>query len=133
MGARADFYVGRGEQAEWLGSIAWDGYPSGVPMPVLGAATETLFRQAVEEILATEESATRPDQGWPWPWEDSRTTDFSYAWDALVYVSCFGHEWQPAAAYDPDREDAGKTAVFPRFGGREQRVDYGRRSGAIFL
>jgi hypothetical protein len=29
MGTRADFYVGRGETAEWLGSIAWDGNPGG--------------------------------------------------------------------------------------------------------
>ncbi len=27
MGTRADFYVGLGEQAEWLGSVAWDGNP----------------------------------------------------------------------------------------------------------
>lgn len=30
MGTRADFYVGVGEQAEWLGSIAWDGNPEGI-------------------------------------------------------------------------------------------------------
>lgn len=30
MTTRADFYVGVGPQAEWLGSIASDGYPSGV-------------------------------------------------------------------------------------------------------
>jgi hypothetical protein len=30
MGTRADFYVGRGPDAEWLGSVAMDGYPSGV-------------------------------------------------------------------------------------------------------
>lgn len=30
MGTRADFYVGRGEQAEWLGSIAWDGNPGAI-------------------------------------------------------------------------------------------------------
>jgi hypothetical protein len=29
MGTRADFYVGRGKDAEWLGSVAFDGYPSG--------------------------------------------------------------------------------------------------------
>jgi len=26
MGTRADFYVGMGKDAEWLGSVAWDGY-----------------------------------------------------------------------------------------------------------
>lgn len=31
MGTRADFYVGRGTEAEWIGSIALDGYPDGIP------------------------------------------------------------------------------------------------------
>ena len=26
MGTRADFYLGEGSAAEWLGSVAWDGY-----------------------------------------------------------------------------------------------------------
>ena len=26
MGSRADFYIGEGTEAEWLGSVAWDGY-----------------------------------------------------------------------------------------------------------
>jgi len=30
MGTRADFYVGIGPEAEWVGSIAYDGYPDGV-------------------------------------------------------------------------------------------------------
>lgn len=43
MGTRADFYVGRGESAEWLGSIAWDGYPSGIDyQDVLRPADEEL-------------------------------------------------------------------------------------------
>ena len=25
MGTRADFYVGVGKKAEWLGNVAWDG------------------------------------------------------------------------------------------------------------
>ncbi len=29
MGTRADFYTGRGQTAQWLGSIAWGGYPVG--------------------------------------------------------------------------------------------------------
>lgn len=29
MGTRADFYVGRGKDAEWIGSVAFDGYPDG--------------------------------------------------------------------------------------------------------
>lgn len=47
MGTRADFYVGTGANAEWLGSIAYDGHPDTiykvldleiVPMKHLGVA-----------------------------------------------------------------------------------------------
>jgi hypothetical protein len=30
MGTRADFYIGCGRDSEWIGSIAWDGYPDGL-------------------------------------------------------------------------------------------------------
>ena len=33
MGTRADFYIGKGTDAEWLGSIAWNGYPDGIGRP----------------------------------------------------------------------------------------------------
>ena len=32
MGTRADLYIGRGTDAEWIGSVAWDGYPSGLAL-----------------------------------------------------------------------------------------------------
>jgi hypothetical protein len=43
MGTRADFYIGRGESAEWVGSVAWDGQPSGMPEPLLTATTKGDF------------------------------------------------------------------------------------------
>jgi hypothetical protein len=97
MGTRADFYVGRGKNAEWLGSIAWDGYPDGVPEPLLKKRTEKTYRAAVEAILSTDESATRPKDGWPWPWDDSHTTDYAYAFDGGRVWGCpFGHYWREA-------------------------------------
>ena len=86
MGTRVDFYVGRGTEAEWLGSYAFDGYPMGV----FGEAydngelftdqplDEQGWRNWVTSWLALDENvarATTPDMGWPWPWEDSRSTD----------------------------------------------------------
>ena len=69
MGTRADFYVGRGQKAEWLGSIAWDGYPDGLSdIPVLSAQTEVAFRAAVRDMLASRKDGTTPEMGWPWPW-----------------------------------------------------------------
>lgn len=106
MGTRADFYAGRGKGAEWLGSIAWDGYHSGIPDAILYAHDETTFRNEVAAFLASRGDATTPDQGWPWPWDTSSTTDCSYwffdgkCWDAH-------HEYDPAgrvfAPFDKDR------------------------------
>ena len=56
MGTRADFYMGTGTGAEWLGSVALDGYqdgPSGIPQryPRLPAAkTEAEWRAAVDDL-----------------------------------------------------------------------------------
>ena len=94
MGTRADFYVGRGVEAEWLGSTAWDGYPSGVEVVIAKGGNEVLYptqnhwRTAVGDHLVSRNDGTLPKDGWPWPWDDSRTTDFAYAWDdGVIYVS----------------------------------------------
>ena len=130
MGSRADFYVGRGEKAEWIGSIAWDGYPDGIPDDVKDAKTEAEFRLAVRTALAKRDDATFPEKGWPWPWEDSRTTDFAYAFDGgTVYASCFGREWFVAAGPEPEN-DGPKVAVFPNMKAI-QKVTFGGRSGLM--
>lgn len=120
MGTRADFYVGRGKDAEWLGSIAWDGYPEGIgdgPMsrrPIFTAKREATYRKRVAEFLAGRDDATLPQHGWPWPWEDSSITDFAYAFDGgRVYAACFGYFWfDPKRAY-PERKTDVKKCVFP--------------------
>jgi hypothetical protein len=144
MGTRADFYVGRGEQADWLGSVAWDGYPDGIfgskfpeylPAVPLG---ETQWRKDVAEFLANREDASLPKQGWPWPWEDSQTTDYAYALDdGAVWGSCFGHDWFLVSAGEPEEDEAApynpaKTAVFPNMKDR-QNVTLGARSGVIVV
>ena len=47
MGTRADFYIGRGAEAEWLGSIAWDGYPGGIDAGIKEATDDAVYRQAI--------------------------------------------------------------------------------------
>lgn len=47
MGTRADFYVGRDQGANWIGSIAWDGYTNGISAAVLRAETKTEYLDAV--------------------------------------------------------------------------------------
>lgn len=144
MGTRVDFYVGRGEQAEWLGSYPFDGYPEGVfgdhadmslfrePGP-----TEAEWRHWVASFLANGEAkSTTPDMGWPWPWETSATTDYAYAWDdAAIYGSCFGHKWfkvDPTAdGFGQEDDDSGvKSAVFPDMTARKATT-LGPRSGLI--
>src|ERR1044071_8308752 len=85
MGTRADFYVGRGPKAEWLGSIAWDGYDiSG--FKIAQAKTAKTFRKRVAAFLISRDDVTLPSMGWPWPWEDSTLTDEVWAFDG-------GHLW----------------------------------------
>jgi len=91
MGTRADFYVGTGSQAEWLGSLAMDGYridemEEGGKTPdykacweIKTAKTEVDYRTAVAALLAINDDATLPAHGWPWPWDNSNTTDYVYA------------------------------------------------------
>jgi hypothetical protein len=132
MGTRADFYVGRGESAEWLGSIAHDGYPDGHPEVLLELRDETAFRQAVTKILVEDEAskghATTPEMGWPWPWDDSSTTDYAYAFEeGAVRVFCFGRPEGAAEA-----AERAPKAAFPDMSARKA-VTYGPRSGLIIL
>ena len=136
MGTRADFYVGRGESAEWLGSIGWDGYPKGIHEAVLRSMSEAEFRGQVAEFLKDRRDRSLPDDGWPWPWPDSRTTDYAYAFEeGKVHASCFGHKWfDPLLAEDDDGgEDEGKVAVFPNMKDRKRRPLFGAHSGVLVV
>jgi hypothetical protein len=76
MGTRADFYLGKGKDAEWLGSIAWDG--SEIDNQIRGCKSPEAYRHAVESFLKERDDATWPKDGWPWPWDDSGITDCHY-------------------------------------------------------
>jgi len=103
MGTRADFYIKKADQAEivWLGSIAWDGYPDGIDEPkVLEAKTEDEYLSLLTEFFSKRKDVTLPERGWPWPWDNSKTTDYAYCYhEGKVYANCFGHGW-----YDPNDE-----------------------------
>lgn len=95
MGTRADFYVGKNE-LEWLGSIAWDGYPSGI-REVIEVASEEVYRAAIEEHMMTRDDWTSPDMGWPWPWNNSFTSDCGYTFfDGRVWMER-NDVWNPAS------------------------------------
>jgi hypothetical protein len=96
MGTRADFFVGIGPAAEWIGSVAYDGGWRDAGAGPLSATTEAEFRAAVEHLLLTwSRPVTRPEEGWPWPWEDFRATDYAYAWDPArgAVASRSGRAW----------------------------------------
>jgi len=119
MGTRADFYIKSGDALtpnDWLGSIGYDGYPGGAPSGVARAGSEEEFRAAVEEIADTQRSYTDASEGWPWPWEDSLTTDYAYVWDGTrVACYCFGCATDPfgdEATYERERQ-VGRVDIFP--------------------
>lgn len=115
MGTRADFYIGFGKDAQWLGSVAWDGYEwaEDTKCPLMTSITEEEFRSAVEEIAKDRDDWTDPKQGWPWPWEDSSLTDYAYYFSGGL------------VKYD-DRKD------WPNMKDR-QNITYGPRSGVILF
>lgn len=147
MGTRADFYVGKGKDAEWLGSIAWDGYRGGISGYILKATREEDYRKAVDAFLKSRDDATFPEQGWPWPWDNSHTTDCSYwffdgrCWDAQsyptkLYVPC--DEPEPDWSEDDEGElerkwlDGREPIDFPDMSERKN-VAGGSRSGLITI
>ncbi len=83
--ARADFYIGIDGDAEWLGSIVYDGNPETMGK-IFRAKTKKKFRKRVAARIAGVDHGTTPDQGWPWPWATSMLSDYAYAWHSGVYV-----------------------------------------------
>lgn len=81
----ADFYVGVGPDAEWLGSVGENGWQwaaepgQRVTSPINLAKTEEEYRAAVRAMLLKEDGLV-PELGWPWEWDDSTGTDYAYSW-----------------------------------------------------
>lgn len=152
MGTRADFYIGKGKDAEWIGSIAWDGYRDGIPPAILNAKRPGAYRKNVEAWLRTRDDASFPKDGWPWPWDDSGTSDCSYwffggkAHDVHNKYSEGGPKYVPLDKTEPkwghrgadeDRQMArwlrGCAAVdFPDMSSRK-KVTFGNRSGLLVI
>lgn len=92
MGTRADFYVGI-RKLEWLGSIGYDGYEEGISKNVLEAKSIKAFKEALQKFFKRRDDVTTPELGWPWPWGNSDTTDYSYVFNPKrkkVFVHCYG-------------------------------------------
>jgi hypothetical protein len=141
MGTRADFYDKQGIDAEWLGSIAWDGGPdifSDAPYLFGEPVTPEEWRRWVAEFLAERGDATMPEQGWPWPWENSQTTDYAYALHEGKVTGCgFGYSWfvvdmEAEDCGEPDEERPDVKVAFPDMSSR-MAVTHGKRSGLLIF
>ncbi|MEO1208843.1 MAG: hypothetical protein AAFX78_04795 [Cyanobacteria bacterium J06638_20] len=73
-------------------------------MKLVGVETQGRYREVVEEILSSVSHSTTPDQGWPWPWDDSSVTDYAYCWDGSRVV----------IASDDELEEDDEPEPFPR-------------------
>jgi hypothetical protein len=160
MGTRADFYSGKGKTAEWLGSIAWDGNRDGICQQILNCTSDAAFRHAVASFLASRDDGTTPDQGWPWPWEDSGMSDCHYwffdgrCWEGRGECKRYGEVYVPADEPEPDwsliekadqdHADAVEAALYDAWlGGRDRiefpdmsvkkNVTFGARSGLMII
>jgi hypothetical protein len=76
---KADFYIGTGVAANWIGSIFNDGYVHGIPLDILICVNPTLYEELVVEFIQAMEGVVKTNgDKWPWLWPDSRMTDYSY-------------------------------------------------------
>jgi hypothetical protein len=105
MGTRAQFFIGDPrdtEAREWLGTIAWDGYPDGDCGALAKASSEVGFRALVEHLKANRDDfCDRAQHGFPFPWRDDLfLTDFTYAlFDGAVQMTCYHRGFVPLAEY----------------------------------
>lgn len=136
MGTRADFYIKKAEEKEliWLASIAWDGYPDGIDENVLDSKTQAEYVARLQKFLSTRSDVTLPERGWPWPWDDSNTTDFAYCFvDGKVLTNHFGHGWHVFVdGQDNDEAPIVWEHEFPDMS-NIKNVRYDKGSGLIVL
>lgn len=81
MGTRCDFYVmDKKNKLNWVGSYGWDGYPDGNPkgMKLHKVTTEEDYKKKVITFLEDSEGYITGRDGWPWPWDNSGTSDHYY-------------------------------------------------------
>lgn len=137
MGTRADFYIGRGLEAEWIGSVAFDAYPGAEYIKAVCASVSGPddFRASVQALEHRRDFTDPAKHGWPWPWKDSGTTDYAYAFaEGRVWVSGFGRPWYafdegaPSEELEGDEEDESKVPMPDMSARRELAIGTDRDS-----
>jgi hypothetical protein len=107
---RADFYVGMGPEAKWLGSVSRCGEIWQVPLSLLIQVNQTMYEEAVAEYI----DYCQGIQGnhvcmWPWDWADSRMTEYSYMYipqHEKIYMSILGGD-----LLDPIKIQQGRSLI----------------------
>lgn len=129
MGTRADFYIGKGKSAQWLGSIAHDGdewaarINDNEPDNIIAAQNADEYKTAVEILLGLRDDSTTPEMIWPWPWDDSTNTDYAYCFvDGKIEV----FQWGRKLGSDEEVE-------WPNFASQSSASPGSKRSGTICL
>ena len=82
-----DFYImGHDGKLEWIGSSKYNGDIISIPIPLLLQTNQAIFISEVEEFLYKNEGFSKYEgKCWPWSWEDSRGTNYTY-----IYRECTG-------------------------------------------
>lgn len=76
---KADFYVGMGRDALWVGSVSKSGEIWDMSIDILIQVNKTMYEElAVEYINFYDGIVANHVCQWPWPWADSKMTDYSY-------------------------------------------------------
>ena len=129
MGTRADFYIDNRGDMTWLASMFRDGHPWNLPIVLLAQVEPTMFTEQLYEYL---ETVDHQDHKWPWPWEDSQLTDYSYMLDC-ERGQVVGYTMREKMIVDPLKVSVGEdlnnskianaTPNFPKLG-----VGYGPKS-----
>ena len=79
MGTRADFYVGLGSKADWIGSLLQDGSVWNIPIEILIQVNRIMFEElSIDFIKKCGGIVAQEDGKWPHLWSDSRMSDYSY-------------------------------------------------------
>jgi hypothetical protein len=92
MSSKADFYIKRGNELEWQGSIMWGGNERSIPTSITQSCSELEFTMALTYFLDGKKDAVRPPTRWPWHWHSSKMTDYAYIMipeKGAVYISNF--------------------------------------------
>lgn len=119
MGTRADFYICRdksdsNKKLRWLGSMAFDGDPQSIPSLIIKSTDGKKFIQRVNRFLGSIEDGSTREAGWPWPWDDSGLTDYTYIfYEYEVFVNQFDPNqtgsdkilWIGCRSYDVEKMD----------------------------